>query len=179
MAAVADSPLHKSPDGLLGAFDLKVRGQNPDLFSDRLQPVVDVYDQYLAQQLVPVIGSTGTITGPATGASTTLTVPDGFAWRVIAVGAISALAAGDAALTAQYSFSLVARSSLPNAVPFAVSPVIAPLAAGNLSRSWGLLLPFPLYLPSGCQILTGMGLSAAPGTPTNFTSRIVAQVFQT
>jgi len=171
------SPLQKSPDGVLGALDLKVLGLNPNKFSDTLVPIVDVYDQYLANELATLESPTATITGPAVSADATLTVPNGQAYRVLAIGVYCLLAGGDAALTQVTQFVIVPRNGF--SMPVLRSGTVGPATTGGTSRIWGELLARPLYLNSGCRIIASLGLSAAPGTPTNFTTRALVEVIQT
>lgn len=73
------SPLHKVGYGLLALFNLKTLGRNPDAWSDELRPVADVTDHY-SLDLTQVVNQTANVSVRGTGPS--LTVPNGFVWRV-------------------------------------------------------------------------------------------------
>lgn len=57
---MADSPLHKAPAGLLELFNLKVLGQQPNLFGELVSPVVDVRDFY-GQNILIASGTGGEV----------------------------------------------------------------------------------------------------------------------
>jgi len=79
---VADSPLQKAPSGLLGLFDLKTQGYNPNLFGDRVTPVVDVRAFYGVNNLDVLSTSSA---GSATASTLVFTVPDLRIYRVLGI----------------------------------------------------------------------------------------------
>lgn len=82
--------LQKAAASLLSFLELKVGGQNPDEFSNTLQPTLDATEFYAAPNQITVVAS-GNVTIP--GDFVNLNVPAGFAYRVRAVGFVLTLAA--------------------------------------------------------------------------------------
>ena len=76
-----DSPLQKSPLGLLGALDLKTLGHNPDAFGGLVAPVTEALSFYSVNFRADrrITGSTFPLS---------LTVPTGQLWRVWNVSAV-------------------------------------------------------------------------------------------
>ena len=89
-----DSPLQKAPAGLLGAFNLKTLGQNPDIFSSMVMGVADVRDMYLAD-----LASGNSVTGNVTvaGNQVVMPVPNGEIWRVRTIAGFLQISAGTTA----------------------------------------------------------------------------------
>lgn len=87
---MADSPLQKAPAGLLGLFDLKTLGENPNGFARTLVPVADVRQHYGAngQQVLTTTASS------SVGATLLLTVPENQVYRVLAIGALLSCSIG-------------------------------------------------------------------------------------
>src|SRR5262245_52030444 len=106
-------PLQKGPLGLLGAFALKVLGQNPTAFGDTVVPVADVYDQYLATSELVMVRLQPTIAIGASSATATFPVPPGKVWRLIAASIGSTLNAADAAFTSQAQVALQSPNGAP------------------------------------------------------------------
>lgn len=89
---MADSPLQKVPFGVLGALDLKTLGLNPTLFGDRVQPVIEVFDNYLAPQ-VEVVNAIEAA-AQALGDFAMLQIPAGECWRILGANAAVRLNTG-------------------------------------------------------------------------------------
>lgn len=153
--------LQKAPNGLLGAFELKVGGQNPPDFGETVVPTYDVADHYLAlNQRVERVQQT--IANPNTFGSAQMRVPQGQAWFVLAVSFAAVLDAADAALT---TITDVRVSSDPLNTVVALIPPSQPLQRGGASNracKGAFYLGRPLYLPSGWGLLGTVQLSAAP-----------------
>lgn len=164
------SPLQKAAHALLGAFNLKVLGQNPDRFGDTVTPVVDIYDQYLVNELLRV-STTVTIAGGSgvTSLVGSPTVPQGFSWRVIAVGCLHNPAAGDVAISTWCAVG----ASQPNA---SSSPFFSAQTVGApTNRIASSLLARPLFLPSGWRLDFSSYLSAGPASNLPMTGVALVQ----
>jgi hypothetical protein len=165
--------LQKAPSGLLGAFDLKVEGRNPDEFSDTVVPVVDVYDQYLALNSEVVPGSV-LITNPATSNTVTHTVPQGQQWRLLAWGGDGVLAVADAALVIAWNTAVYGPGGIDTVM---VQPHGNMTRGGDTNRAAaiGFVSPRPLLLPSGWAIAASVQLSAAPAVSFQFSFDLMIQ----
>lgn len=159
------APLHKAPHGVLGAFDLKVLGQNPDKFGDTLIPTSDVLDFYLARNL-DVFGPIGTITNPATSALAGEAVPQGECWRVFAVHAQAAVLNADAANVYTATINITPPSA---AVLHVISTgvMVGPgIAGATNTRYWSYELRKPLVLPPGWRVGVGVFCNVTPAVST-------------
>lgn len=89
--ADADSRLQKAPAGLLGLFDLKTLGENPNGFARTVVPVADVRMFYGAngQEVLET-----TAAPSLTGGTLLFTVPPTVTYRLLAVGGIVIAGAG-------------------------------------------------------------------------------------
>src|SRR5512147_2586504 len=82
--------LQKASSGLLSFFELKVDGDSPSQFGESVVPVIEVAEFYdPAVQMVGI--NNGNVTIP--GDFLAMTVPNGQAWRIRAVGFDLTLAA--------------------------------------------------------------------------------------
>lgn len=170
-----DSPLQTAPIGLLGALDLKTLGLNPNVFSGTLVPVVDCWDVYLADHL-KVVTATGTIGVGSSGGVVNIPVPQGYMWRLLDFGVTALLNVADIAFTSSWVTSLARTPSTTSAI---LSNLSVLGAAGSLSRSGGLLVPHPLWLPAAWQIQTAVALSANATVAVTLTGRVLVHEFQT
>jgi hypothetical protein len=155
--------LQKGPLGLLGAFALKVLGQNPPNFGDTVIPIADVYDQYLATSELQ-IQRAAMATALATFTSTSFTVPAGKVWRLIAASMAGANNAADAALVSTDLIGLLS----PNSTVFSVNIAQGALQTGAaVIRGVAVTLRPPIFLPSGWSISFGRSQSAAVTVTAN------------
>lgn len=141
-------PLHKSPKGLLGAFDLKAQGLNPTEFGIQLAPVVDVQDYYLQPNATTVTGQLATAAAPGTIIS--LIPGVNAAWRVKAVAVELTRNVADIALIPRISVS-IARAAGQIGTVFATFTYPA-VAATDLFQIDGLQLPRTMLVTPGDQI---------------------------
>lgn len=142
------SPLHKLPDGLLGAFNLKTTGQAPNEYGDTLAPTTEMLDFYL-RDLLAVSVTAGTVTAPSDAVS--VTVPAGVMWRLLSIGLAIQPDAADAALIPYGRFDL--RTELMTSPAYLAQ--VGPLPAmGGTARNlnFGLLMPVPLLAKGGSVI---------------------------
>lgn len=147
--------LQKGPLGLLGAFALKVTGRNPNQFGGVVTPVVDVYDQYLAQSELGISAAT-VATGLNAFVASTFTVPASKAWRVFGASIQVSLDAADVAIAASPRFQV--RS--PDITKALIVPVLQPPTV-NTDRNCGFYTNPPLFLPSGWSLVLRYQFSAA------------------
>jgi hypothetical protein len=156
-----DSPLQKPAQSLLAAFDLKVLGQNPTLFSDTVSPTVDVYDQYLANQLQVVTGTDDLAIGTRD-AEVLLTVPIGYAYRINAVSIAIDVATADVAFT--FNGYVAVRQTAGSVQTYLLNGAmdLAGTLGGGFSlfrvNTTGLVRPFWLF--PGWQLVGGVVSSA-------------------
>lgn len=170
------NPLQKSPLGLLGALDLKVLGRNPDAVPLFLQLAYDAQPFYSAGNLRAVAASQ-TLGG---GGRAELTVPSGFAWRVVALGG-SVSATGGAITGDKLIFGLRVRSA-PAAGGFEVNVGSAMLPAFGTDVldagerfSFGGFLPVPFVLPpSGSLSVFWESINA--GSPSSAAFNVTALI---
>lgn len=153
---MSESPLQTAPASLLAALELKVSGKNPNAFSDTLQPVADVYDQYLTDRVGVATEST-TVVAPAVTGNAAEAPVTGVAWRVLAVYGFVVTAAGaDAAIDKQVKIAIVD----PGGVTVVIGRGESSLAFTQLDH--GLYLPRPFWLPHGFSIQAIADLATAP-----------------
>ena len=169
-----DSPLHKAPQGILGAFALKTLGQNPDVFGGTIRPGVDVFDHYLFDELQRRFDNP-VVTNPATVSSLgSIIVPQGQVYRILAIGVNGALDAADVALT-----GLVSVSVNPTQSPGPINIWSADFVKGGVFVQAGLYLPRPLTLPPGWEVNCTVVLSAAPAVSFTASFGLLLQVIPT
>lgn len=154
--------LQKAAQGLLGWFNLKTTGRNPPTFGDTVTPVVDIGDSYLVQGELDISQATAIATGATTSGNSTLTVPNGKFWRVLAVALQVTPNGADIGIAQDVSVRVLppAGAGTPCVIASAVFPVAA-AGAGLNSHLWGLYLPRPLLLPSGWALLYQINLDRA------------------
>jgi len=166
-----DSPLQMAPAGLLGAFDLKVTGRNPDRFGDTVFPMTDITDFYLAQ-LLQSVGTTNTIAIGTTAGASVITVPAATVYRVLAISGEIVLGGADAALTAT-GITYVTP-------PVGSGAVYLPLTGAFTKVSTSLWLPGgriePLVLTSGWRLTVAGNLSGANAATWNLRAAVLVQV---
>lgn len=142
------SGLHKLPDGLLGAFNLKTTGQAPDEFGSMLVPVADVLDFYLRDLLGNSV-TAGSVT--AAGDSTSTTVPAGVMWRVLSIGLAIQPDAADAALLPYGRFDM--RTELMTSPVYLHTCGPGPaMGAAARNINFAVLMPVPLLAKAGTVI---------------------------
>jgi len=142
------SRLDKAPDGLLGTFDLKTLGRNPDKFGDTVEPGIDVAEFYLlrsrtCQSSGGAFASLGTATG-------TLIVPNAEIWRVNLIGVLNVRAAADIALTLR-DMVVLNRSGGGTICPVGVAQ-FGPVVATDLTQYLEIPLTAPLWLGGGDRL---------------------------
>lgn len=168
-----DIPLQKAPLGLLGAFSLKTLGHNPANFSDAVVPTLDVYDQYLAEDIREIREELTIAIGTRTG-SMSHTVPRGYAYRVLGMGCHFTLNVADIALTATVATSIQVPAAVAGIYVEPGGTMIITGATG-LVRELGLWLPRPLFMPPGFSISMRVYLSANVTVATSLNSMLLAQ----
>lgn len=149
--------LQKAGLGILGAFGLKVTGQNPPLFGDAVLPVADVFDQYLATSELQLKLDQSNV-NLATFNGSSFTVPNGKVWRVIGAGWGGAVNAADVALKSIIDIGITSPNSAPASVVIASG---APDPGGAVTRAFGANFRPPIFLPSGWTISLAFFTSAA------------------
>lgn len=111
-----NAPLSKSPEGLLGALDLKTLGQNPGTFARELGASFETLDFYLLRNRIAigftsvfVAVNTNLVMTAATGTPANyvvgglVTVPNTECWRVKTLGVQNTRVAADAGLALECS----------------------------------------------------------------------------
>lgn len=165
--------LQKSPVGLLGAFALKVLGRNPPQFGEAVQPVVDVYDQYLSQgELRGMVQSGATIVGNPV-VQQTLSVPRGKCWRVIGAGGFVSVNVADVALIYQ---GTIAIGDPTGSAEIPVFTYNLPQLGVN-GRNFGCTFRPPLFIPSGWNVAVTAVASANPTVAGTFIASVLVQEF--
>lgn len=169
------SPLQKAPQGWLGALALKVLGGNPNQVSDAVVPIVDIYDQYLAQEELQVRNVVFTLLAATTSNTGFLTVPTGKCWRVIAAGIGTAINAADAALLFDANLQVVPPGAVAG---FTAVYAAAALLGTTTGRSMGVYLGPRLFLPSGWGLACGLTTrAAAPANNVSVSFNALVQQF--
>jgi hypothetical protein len=169
-----DSPLQKSPSGILGALELKVLGANPAKFGEVLVPIIDAYDQYLADTLLPkTIGPTAAAAGNNQ-FTQLFTPPAGHAWRLIAAGGYFVADPADAAVVASGSVILRAPSG-PLTNPFLYATTLPQIP--TFARQFGVTFAHPIYVPPGWSVQTQVQCSAALTVDGFHTGTLLVQEF--
>jgi hypothetical protein len=149
--------LQKAPVGILGAFALKVLGRNPTTFGETVQPIVDVYDQYLGTSELQINVGSGLVTALAGYNAVSFTVPNAKAWRLKAASLIGALNVADAALVSTQTIGIQS----PNSAPFLVRVATRQDPATTGCRHVGWQTATPIFLPSGWKVVFELWTSAA------------------
>ena len=151
-----DRKLQTAPIGLLGALNMKVGGENPDLFGGRVTPSVDVLDNYLLDKEA-VQGASVALAIGATNGVVPLAAPAGFIWRVLATSAILVVNAADVAINANVSIEV-----LPAGSPAACQVSNQPFVGLQLTqRHHGWYADRALLLPPGWSMQARVNLTAA------------------
>lgn len=162
-------PIQLIPTGLLGFFQLKNGGQNPNVMPDTLQCVLEMRDWYLQTQAFVLPGTDVAIA--AVGLANYLTVPNGKIWFVHAAQAQIQLAAA-----ATYQGSLFYSSGVGGAAqfPFALTEKVAwNQATDGTQLAIGMIdYPRPLILNAGGIIGIRTYSLSAPTTTGNVVARI-------
>lgn len=141
------SPLQKSPLGLLARFNLKTLGDAPNRFGDTVLPVADVGGAYSAD-LLTFLNTNGAVgAGPVVTAVINVTVP-------VIVRAVN-VSYNPGAAPDDTWFHLECRISAGNGQP---TPCIHDQVVNGITPPaglWrtGLLLPYPLWLAPGAQLV--------------------------
>jgi hypothetical protein len=166
------SPLQKSPLGLLGAFDLKTLGHQPNQFGDVVMPVHGVTDQYLLPQLA-IVTASATIAIAGNSAVTSIPVPQGQVWRVLAWSIECTLAAADAALGPRGSIA-IGDGTATFCYVFGNVVIDGTTGGGATAQRFGsALLGNPLWLRPGWNIIGGVVTSAAATVAIPCTLRVL------
>lgn len=165
--------LQKYPLGLLGALALKVTGRAPPVFSDALVPVVDVYDQYLAQGELQRVGQTITLLAATKSITGQQSVPAGKCWRLLGFGQSFVINAADVALSYVGSLSITTPGGAGTLGLF------NEVAIGfDTGRATAFTLPRPIFLPSGWGVNFGaFTTAAAPANNVIVACGILVQEF--
>lgn len=153
--------LMKAPQGLMGAFELKVAGQNPQEFGNTLLPVTDMTDFYLLLNVKEQVDDSQAVTAPGVTAASIFTVPNGKLWRLLNYCSSITLAAGDAALTGIMEASLSSPAGGPAGV-FLEGGNMNRNGVTNLRLSFGRLVPWPLLMPPGWSVTIRSNTNTAP-----------------
>lgn len=143
-----DFPLHKAPDGLLGAFDLKTLGHRPDRFAEAIQGTTDVTDFYFRdlQTIPPAVA--GNMTNPGDGI--VMTVPAGVVWRMFSIGIAIFTDAADVAIAPYGRFDLRTETG---ATLVYLAPVAMPARQALYTNGIGaFVFQRPLLLKAGSVI---------------------------
>jgi len=148
--------LQKGPLGLLGAFALKVGGQNPTGFGDSVVPVAEVMDHYLATSELNSVVVNG-LGGLVASVTRAFVVPAGKVWRVIGAGMQVGLNAADVALKSNITIGISSpNGGLPGTIVLGGTD-----QGGAVFRSSGIVFRPPLFLPSGWSVQETFLTSAA------------------
>jgi hypothetical protein len=164
--------LQKAGKGILGAFGLKVTGNNPPLFGDAVVPVADVFDQYLADAELQVNNQV-LATNLAAFNSSTFTVPNGKCWRLIGASLVGQLNAADAAITTQSTVNIQSPNSAPNGCRVATSTSYATPGPRIVAAAFRP----PIFLPSGFKVVLELWGSAAITISSNLQATAFYQEF--
>lgn len=151
--------LHKAPLGLLGAFDLKALGRQPNEFAETLLPVTDVTDFYL--QPNAVVRTAAAATGALGATLVNLTPAQNEVWRVKGVSIVVARAAADAALSLEFVLGLNRAGGGGIAL---FSPRFDPVPATDLTQARAFWLPRTLLLGPGDVLRLVQRSTMAAGT---------------
>lgn len=154
---MADSKLQTAPLGLLGAFQLKTLGDNPTLFGDRLQPVIEAMGFYgLASRSFQL--ATGNLTNP--GDTLTLTVPARQIWRVLCVSGRAVIGALDVNGFVGFVGTRPTSDVNQSLVAIAENQVVQP-AAGATTIHCAVSSGFgePFFLGPGAQLALFLGIA--------------------
>ncbi len=160
------SPLHLSPQALLGALQLKVQGQNPNEFGATVTPIIDVYDQYLTDRVFVSNVAANVATPLTTGAVITAPTLQTETWRILGIGCYALLAAGDAAI----DVTLGVQMFSPAGVTF---PYSAERSITGTLHELGVYLPVPFWLPKGWSVRATAELAAAPAANWSLGVRVL------
>lgn len=166
--------LQKAPSGLLGAFKLKVDGANPSAFGDGIVPVVDVFDQYLADELTPY--TTGpTAAGVGSNQFTqTFSPPAGKVWRLVAAGGYGIVGGADAAFVGA-GIIILRSPSGPLTNPFLYAAPLPQLT--TLARPFAQTFRAPIFVPPGWAVQTQVQWSANLTVGGFHTGTVLVQEF--
>jgi len=141
------SPLHKIPDALLGAFNLKTNGQAPNQFGDVVLPTGELLDFYL-RDFLRISNIAGTVQNP--GDAVSLTVPAGEMWRLLGVGVAIQPVPADAAIGPYGRFDVRYEiATVPSYIIATAGPAMGAVAR-NISH--GFMLPVPLLCKASTVI---------------------------
>lgn len=169
-----DRRLQTAPIGLLGQFNMKVEGQNPDLFGGRVTPVVDVADNYLLDRST-IIGASGTIAiGAATTTATLQPASPGLLWRVQSLGLALIRNAADVALNGTLSVEITDPTS-GNAIGIVTQQFIG-LALTVVGG--GAVLPHPVLLPPGWLLVARARLTGNATVAMTLVAQAHVQQFE-
>jgi len=140
-------PVQRSPSGLLGLFDSKSTGENPNALQRIIAPTVEVTPWYLARQLQSE-GNLVATTASAVDAVVERAIPDGQAWYMLS----GACNFGPAVPGEGVRLSFRIRTPDGGYERVFTSPwtVVEGSANGNLS--FGFLFRQPVILLPGCAI---------------------------
>jgi hypothetical protein len=153
-----NSPLQKSPQGLLESFALKTLGEAPKQFGEVVSPVVDVLDFYTTELMFSAQSPSTTVGAFNQTISATLSLT-----MLRSVG--GTFIEGAAAGTFMH-WSLGVRVRSTTIVAWLASGSFAAIGIGA-SRAFGVTLPKPIIVPSGSE-LVGFFTSDAAGADHTF-----------
>jgi len=160
--------LQKAPIGLLGAFDLKNQGQNPNEFSETVVPTFDASTLYLGRR---VEESSNTSTGEVAAASVQLDVDDKHLWLMRAASARFNFTALSNSADEQWRFTLQYINRLGGAQFYLatetvlVSTLALPLgAAATVSIFLHKLFERPFLLLPGASVQASCSATMSAGS---------------
>lgn len=163
---MANSPLQKSPIGLLQGYNLQTLGQAPIGFGDTVVPVA-IADPWYLRDLVTIRTVSATVPIGASSSSIGLSVPlpEG-AWVLYGLSANFTLAAADGG----FSSELVLRSAIAgSAAAVGMAHELVQVAAGVvLGRFVEFWPPQPFIIRTGDRLEAALETSSVLTTSANF-----------
>lgn len=163
-------PLHKSPRGLLGAFNLKTLGRAPTQFGDTVLPVSIVDDFYFGE--ITIVQKDIVMTNPAVSAADTWDVPAGKIWRLYGAALTGTLDAADIAKSVSGLFTI---NDGVNQI--AVQSLTSAGQTGVAVKSAAVRMGPPWVLQPGWGVFGGFYISAAPAVSFTMTFSVAYQQF--
>lgn len=144
------------------------RGRTPDAMGDEILGTLDMADWY-GQEFLSTEENTSVATH-VSGNSTTVTVPAGERWRVLAGQCSIGLATGESA-----ACNIQFRTQSGGGVRIANGPLTAFLAAGDVAAV-GAIFPVPFIAPPGFRLVGGLN-QASFAAPATLTARFLVQKY--
>lgn len=166
-----------APRGLLGALEAKIGGENPRDLGMTVVPTIDLYDQYLIERTGIATESAAIAIGTAVTTVTLLPGATGVLWRLLGVGAIATVAAADDDHMTMLEVFLV------NPTGTTICPMMPALLTNTpgigtpnlLTRSNGVMLPVPFWLPPGFYLQARVTVDPVPSAAGTLSLRSIYQ----